>query len=148
MRIPTFSQEPALTAHASMTPMIDVVFQLLVYFLCTASFNPVEYELPANLPATGVGQLADPESKIAELEIVEVSVREPDGRLVLQVNGEPCADLNDFRQRLSRLAQIADLPVVLDIAPEVHTGALIDVYDACLASGLTDIRFATRASLR
>ena len=48
MRVPTHyrpSREPL-----KMAPLIDVVFLLLVFFLCTATLQMMEGILPANLP--------------------------------------------------------------------------------------------------
>ena len=48
----------------AMTPMIDVVFLLLVFFLCTATFERPEEDLAASLSvdasATGVGEPTTP----------------------------------------------------------------------------------------
>src|SRR5262245_58567237 len=38
-----------------MTPMIDMVFLLLVFFVCTAGFDRPEENLPSNLSLPGVG---------------------------------------------------------------------------------------------
>jgi biopolymer transport protein ExbD len=36
-----------------LTPMIDVTFQLLLYFLLTSTFQPDEGQIPGSLPAKG-----------------------------------------------------------------------------------------------
>ncbi len=39
-----------------LTPMIDVTFQLLIFFLVTASFIPDEGQIPGSLPKGGPGE--------------------------------------------------------------------------------------------
>ena len=38
-----------------MTPMIDVTFQLLIFFLLTTTFRPAEGQIPGTLPQQGQG---------------------------------------------------------------------------------------------
>ena len=46
-RHPRFQQQ---STELSMTPMIDVVFLLMVFFVCTASFKAAELVLPTRRP--------------------------------------------------------------------------------------------------
>lgn len=129
---------------ASMTPMIDVVFQLLIYFLCTASFQLAEQQLPTPLPQTGVGQVTETPAEVRELEMLRLVLKQPGEQLQMELNGQPCADVPTLRARLQQLVALANLPVIFDTAPEVQIGNLVAVYDACLAVGMRDIRFQTR----
>jgi biopolymer transport protein ExbD len=124
-----------------MTPMIDVVFQLLIYFLCTASFQMAEQSLPTTLPPTGSTSYQPP-PEVQELEIIRVTLGQREGRLSIQLNGASCVDIQELRSRLEQLQRLAQLPVVLDIASEVELGYVVSVYDSCLAVGIRDIHFA------
>ncbi len=144
MRVPSFVRESPLTPQASMTPMIDVVFQLLVYFLCTAGFSPREYQLPADLPPTGASQQLEPSPEMVELEMIQVVLRRQGDRLAIRLNGEPVATIEELVRRLRLIAAVATPPVILDIGATVPMREVIAVYDACLANGFSDIRFAAR----
>ncbi len=141
MRAPTVGRFGGMPV--SMTPMIDVGCQLLIFFMCTASFREVEQVLPSTLPATQSTHMT-PSREVQELEVIQVQLAERDGGLVMWLNGEPCADLATLRARLQQLSAVAVLPAVLDPAPEVQLGNVVAVYDLCLATGMRDIRFAAR----
>ena len=49
MRIPDFNKQAEKRRDVTMTPMIDVVFLLLIFFICTASFQIVEQNLPSRI---------------------------------------------------------------------------------------------------
>jgi biopolymer transport protein ExbD len=124
-----------------MTPMIDVVFQLLIYFLCTASFAASEQFLPTILPPTGAAA-NEPPREIQELELVEISLSQAADTLRIELNGNAVSSIAELRDRLLQLVALAKLPVVLDIGPEVHLSNVVAVYDLCVVIGLNGIHFA------
>ncbi len=126
---------------SSMTPMIDVVFQLLIFFLCTASFQLPEQLLPTTLPPSGSATYT-PSQQVQELELVRITLSQPGPTLQIDLNGGPCASIAELRDRLRQLLALAALPAVLDIGPEVEMNHVVAVYDTCLIAGLTDIHFA------
>lgn len=130
-----------------MTPMIDVIFLLIIFFLCTASFRPPESLLPTllNLPgSTGTVVESDPE--LEDLDEIVVELTWQDGRVGWRINDQPCPDLAAVAARLQAVAEIQiDLPVILDIAPAVPMEYVIDVYDLCRSLGLQRVQFAAPA---
>ena len=57
MRTPSYQNDRREGLDVKMTPMIDVVFLLLIFFVATASFQMVEHVLPSSLqalPGSGV----------------------------------------------------------------------------------------------
>jgi biopolymer transport protein ExbD len=127
---------------STMTPMIDVIFQLQIFFLCTAGFALPEKLLPTELPERGAEKV---KRAAADLDIVRVEVSGPPAALAFKLNRQPVADLDALKGRLRLLAGASpDLPVVLDIAGEVRLGSAITVYDACLDAGLRKVNFAAK----
>ncbi len=143
MKLPVYARDNPFQTAAPMTPLIDVVFQLLVYFLCTASFNPPEFQLPANLPATGIGRPTEPPPELQELELIELTLLHEGGKTQILLNSEPLTGFVELERRLRALANVASLPVIFDPAPQVPMADMVRAYDLCLLVGLTDIRFAT-----
>jgi biopolymer transport protein ExbD len=131
-----------------MTPMIDVVFLLLVFFLVTASFEEPEGRLAANVvveakPGAGGSPLDAPPPDLDE--VLVVGTREGDG--VRWVVGERrAADAAELATLLRDLAGVArDLPVTIDAGPDVPLGAIVEAYDAARAAGLPKVRLAASA---
>ena len=127
-----------------MTPMIDVVFLLLIFFVCTASFQIAEAMLPSPLSrmgATAVELL--PEMTDIPLERVLVEISRAGEASQISINGQACPTLQRLSELLSALAAIdRTLPVILDIAGETRLAVAIDVYDRCRLAGFDQIQFA------
>ena len=141
MRLPSSQSTTNADVSSSMTPMIDVVFQLLIYFLCTASFAMSEQLLPTTLPPTGAATYTPP-NDVQELELIRISLSQVGGELRIELNGNPCPTIGDLGDRLRRLLTVAELPAVLDVSPDVEIGHMVTIYDLCLVIGLKDIHFA------
>ncbi len=141
MRIP-HSSTVRREFDVSMTPMIDVVFLLLIFFVCTASFQIVESILPSPLSLQGQSQLLPPELTERDLERVLITVAQDASEVRLTVNGQPCASLQRLSELLAALAAIdSSLPVLLDIEGETPLGTAIDVYDRCRLASFERIQF-------
>ena len=132
-----------------MTPMIDVVFLLLVFFLSTTSFQSPEGTLPSKLLAAEGNSIAVP-MQIPEIDLERIVIgitNEPE-RVAYTVNGRVFHSLAGFAGLLRQLGQIDDsLPVVLDIDPQVPLGTAVEVYDACRLAGFLKVQFAVPEDL-
>ncbi len=148
MRIPTSHSRGAANADTAMTPMIDVVFLLLVFFVCAVAGIARESLLATELAASG-----SVETDVSPVEpdpwVIEVWLKlkpGPSGRLTVDMNGTVYEDLDTMEAQLVQLAQVdATNPVILDIAPETPLGDVIDVYDRCRRAGLQSVNFAADA---
>ncbi len=126
-----------------MTPMIDVVFLLLVFFVCTAGFDRPEEELPSRLSHPGVGGVTTATGPEDDFEEIVIQLRDRAGRVEYQVSERTCADGDEVRDVLTALAKIdTKLTVILDVDPAVPLGPMIEVYDSCRAAGFERIQFA------
>ncbi|MCO6455266.1 MAG: biopolymer transporter ExbD [Pirellulaceae bacterium] len=134
------------SSDVTMTPMIDVIFLLLVFFVWTASFQIVEEVLPSSLSAAA-GSQADPRQPPPpeeDFDAVLVRIAWDEGRVAWQVNDAPLASLTEVRQRLDAIARLKpDAPVILDPDQTVPLGDVIDVYDHARRAGFQKVQFAT-----
>jgi biopolymer transport protein ExbD len=146
MRRPSVFHRDQGELEIKMTPMIDVVFLLLVFFVWTASFHAVEYLLPSSLSQQlGNAAVIDSQDPPPEAEFEDVIVRIlwQDDHVVWQVNGQVVVSLDEVKQRLQLVAGIkTDAPVILHPDEEVPVGNVIDVYDISRIAGFDKIQFA------
>ncbi|MDR3232845.1 MAG: biopolymer transporter ExbD [Planctomycetaceae bacterium] len=126
----------------NMISMIDVVFLLLVFFVCTADFAEPEENLPADAsqtaqpPGSGTNAL-----EAAELDTVHIEITYQDVPL-WKVEGSEYRTLQDVQDILRRLKDVqADIPVVIEPAANVPMEHVINLYDICRRIGLTRIHF-------
>ncbi|QDT01077.1 ExbD/TolR family protein [Adhaeretor mobilis] len=133
----------------AMTPMIDVVFLLLIFFLSTTSFQTPEGTLPSKLHAAEGNSLATP-TQISEMELerIMIEVTGEGDHLGFAVNGRVLHSLAGVAGLLEQLGQIdGTLPVILEIEAEIPLGKAIDVYDACRSAGFLKVQFAVSEEL-
>ncbi len=127
-----------------MTPMIDVIFLLLIFFVCTANFQPPEQILPTQLSLPGeIDSDVPVPPEVEDLDQIVVKVVWRDGQIGWQINEVDYDLLTDVRAVLREVKKVkVDLPVILDVEPVVPMEYVIDVYDLCRDVGLGRVQFA------
>ncbi|WP_425614496.1 ExbD/TolR family protein [Anatilimnocola sp. NA78] len=134
-----------------MTPMIDVVFLLMIYFIWSASFTVAEQYMPSQLSALspGTGQPSTeppPLPEDIEFDKVIVRVTGASGRVGWLVNDQPVASIAQLQGILTNISRIkSDAPIVLHPDPDVPLGDVIDVFDLSRLIGFEKIQFAVSA---
>lgn len=131
---------------STMTPMIDVIFLLQIFFLCTMGMVIPEALLPTDLPKTaGATTTVVPVEKRNDLESIKIRLSGGGAAFAIEMNQRRVAAVADLRRDLQALASIdRATPVVLQIADDVELGDMLSVYDACLAADFANVNFATR----
>lgn len=121
----------------NITPLIDVVFLLLIFFMVSTTFER-ESEIRIALPEASEEQVE------VRDDIILVSI---DANEQVYIGDEPLADTGiatigaALKEQADRLA---DAPVVIRADAGVSHQAVIKVMDAARQSGLVNITFATR----
>lgn len=144
MRRPPYHRDDRGRLDVKMTPMIDVIFLLLIFFVSTASFRAAEETLPTNLSLPGTLAESEPiDPELEDLDDVVVKILRREGRTGWQINGEDLPNLGEVRAKLEAVAKVKiDLPVILDVEGDVPIENVIDVYDICRQIGLERVQFA------
>lgn len=132
----------------NMTPMIDVVFLLLVFFVWNTNLQRLEFLLPGAVtqPPTeekGAGTVAAPPKPEEDFDEVVVRIvwEEAPQWFVNQVR---LRSLGELKETLANIARVnRDAPITLHPDPEVPIGDLIDAYDVVRGQGFRKLRFAT-----
>ncbi len=138
----------------TMTPMIDVVFLLLIFFVSTASFQIIENVLPSGIAqAAGNSSEAVLDPQETDLERIVIEGQWRGGQAAWFVNAQPVDSLSEVRAILRALRRqmqtlgtdVSQLPVILDIEGAVPLGPVIDVYDVCRLEQYRKIQFTAPA---
>jgi len=137
-----------------MTPMIDVVFLLLVFFLATSSFDKPEQLLPGGVsqaakPIIGLGteNILPPEI-VRELDdcIIRIVASAPTAvEYEFLLNGTKVPDLNTLKERMKSILEIRrDVPIIVDPDAIVSMDTAITVYDMARSLGGVQVFFAVK----
>lgn len=148
MRTPSFHDRSQRGLKIEMTPMIDVVFLLLVFFVWTASFRMVELTLPSEVSiSTGSSDsdMLDPPPEDLDFDNIVVRITGDADQIALSMNDEPVENLATLGDRLKKICAIkSDAPVILHPDPTVSYGDVMQVYDLSRISGFDTVQIAAR----
>lgn len=131
--------------NTAMTPMIDVVFLLLVFFVWTASFQVVEYVLPSPISSQMGTEATNVENPPPPKDFDDIVVRVlwENNQAVWTVNQQPVPSLDAVANQLTSLAELGtDATVILHPDPAVPLGFVIETYDVSQLSGFEKVSFA------
>ena len=150
MRIPHQRQRRESLENESMTPMIDVVFLLLIFFVVASIGQKPDALLPAMMsPGTTETDVELPPPETDPLPAQDVRIRlsrKPDGELQLELN-ERLVDSGELRTRLKTLAELDPRSrIILDVRDEVLIQHFITVYEYCQTLAFESISFAVHQS--
>jgi len=123
-------------AEINITPMLDIVFIMLIFFIVTTSFvkeQGLEVSRPSNAPPKEIKQDKGPiVVKIDSASLISVK-----GRII-----EPRAvQANLEREK----AEKPTSPLIVAAHPEAETEALVTILDAARAVGIDAVSVATTA---
>lgn len=126
----------------NMTPMVDVVMVILIFFMAGASFVGPEWFLPVAVPRTGAGAAPADPFVLPPARFV-ISLRSgPDGRTLASGLGSGEVQLDTLSGRLAALAEQtrgAALIVIVRPGPEVPYQDAVRVFDACTEAGIEQV---------
>lgn len=122
-------------ADLELAPMVDVVFQLLIFFIVTWQFARFERDMDISVPAAE--QAANKDRQAGEIII---NVRK-DGTVVL--NGLVTSE-SDLLAKLKAISETyPDQAVILRGSAEADFQSIIDVLDVIKEAGVWNVAFAT-----
>lgn len=127
----------------NMTPMVDIVMVILIFFMAATALLGPEWFLRTALPGYG-GQGASMADPFA-LPPVRFDVRlslDADGRTVAAGLGAQPLTLEDLENQLGALSADAGgtgIMVLISPAPDVPYRDVVRVHDACTRAGITQV---------
>ena len=131
-------------AAVDMTPMIDCVFLLLVFFMVSTTFNRQEADISFSLPGTASQSDA---VDIPDEQIIQITEAGNVFLNDLEYDAPTDPDMPELVKTLSLFRQTAEankVPAMITIAPEdnVKQQRVVDVLNACTAAKIANVTFA------
>lgn len=148
------SSQRSTTLRLEMTPMIDVVFQLLVFFLFTFKIAPVEGEIGVNMPPVDAGSAQATEEVTLDRTLIRL-IAGPGGALAEVRFGEN--ELGSGEVALRALAKLLretyagpadivdDVEIDIDADRTLAYRWVIRAANAVMSVGIEKINFADPA---
>ena len=141
---PLIQRGASTDIDSAMTPMIDVVFLLLVFFVWTASFQVVEQvlhsEMSSEMGSDPVDMPPEPEQ---DYENVVLKIDWDGARPSWTINDVAVADIESVKQQLVAISSINnEAPVILHPQPTVPVEFVIQAYDTSKLGGFEKVSFA------
>lgn len=140
--------KPRRPIEIMMTPMIDVIFLLLVFFLTTSSFQVAERLLPSGVsnmsPPSGQVNQNPPEPSDDQIEQIIVKIGMGGDVPTITINGGT-VEMTELLPRFQAVfAARPDVPVIIDPDAKVAAKHVVAIYDNARQSGLSRVYLATR----
>jgi biopolymer transport protein ExbD len=118
----------------NLTPMLDVVFIMLIFFIVTATFVK-EIGLDVNQPDQDKPKTVDPDKKSI---VVRITNRD---RIII---AQRDVDWRAVRANIERLhAENPKAPVIIQPHPESTTEAMIHIMDSARQAGVYNVSIAS-----
>ena len=121
----------------NLTPLIDVVFLLLIFFMVSTSFNR-ESEIIVDLPE------AAEQEKITASEPIEIII-DADGLFYINNQQLVNTQLNTLKAALNKVTEgKTDLPLVISADGQAPHQAVVTAMDAARQLGIVHLSIATK----
>ncbi len=118
----------------NLTPMLDVVFIMLIFFIVTATFVK-EVGLDVNQPEDDKPKTIDPDKKSI---VVRITNR---NRIII---AQRDVDWRSVRANIERLhAENPEAPVIIQPHPDSETATMIHVMDSARLAGVYNVSLAS-----
>ena len=133
------ARKPQENPALDMTPMIDVVFELIIFFVVTIQQEDIFSRLNANRPAPSSGPSSSESDTTVTIEIG----RGPDANGTLVYN-KKLVRRSELDQNLREVARTSKkTPIVIKCASESPHKALVDALDICYRNQLYSVSIFT-----
>lgn len=147
MKLPNsvVSRDRDTDMNSTMTPMIDVVFLLLIFFVWTASFQVIEHVMKSEMSAEVGSAESDPLEPLPEQDFDKIVVRIGwDGtQPTWNVRESPVSSIEEVETILQSIAAIKiDAPIILHPDSIVPLGHVIEAFDLSKQVGFQKVSFA------
>jgi len=129
------SQKARSQAGFDLSPMLDVIFQLILFFLVSTTF--------ANLPGISVNLPVSETAQGADITGVIITV-ENDGTIYFNDESSSIDMLNEQMASIDTMSRAKDeFPITISADEEVTNGTLVKIFDAIRMNGFSAVSLRT-----
>ena len=122
-----------------MTPMIDVVFELIIFFVVTIQQEDIFSKLNANRPAPASGSASESSDTTVTIEIGKG--RDANGVLVYNKREMRRSEIDQNLKEVARTSK--KTPIIVKCTEDSPHKALVDVLDICYRNQLFSVSIFT-----
>ena len=134
------ARKPQDNPQLDVTPMIDVVFELIIFFVVTIKQEDLFTRLNANRPAPSSGK-SDSNESDTTVTIEIGRGRDANGVLVYNRREVRRAELDQNLREVARTSK--KTPIIVKCAEDSPHKALVDVLDICYRNELFSVSIFT-----
>ena len=131
------ARKPQENPQLDMTPMIDVVFELIIFFVVTIKQEDLFTKLNCNRPAPSTGPSKDEDSPNVTIEIGRRYDGSPQGVILYNKREVKRTELDAALRDIARTS--TKTPVIVKCTGDSPHKALVDVLDICYHNKLFSV---------
>ena len=136
------ARKPQENPQLDMTPMIDVVFELIIFFVVTIKQEDIFSKLNANRPAPAASSSSSSEQDVTvTIEIGARRDRNANGVLVYNRREVTRGELRNYLKDVARTS--TKTPIIVKCTEDSPHKALVDVLDICYENKLYSVSIFT-----
>ena len=130
-------RKPQSNPQLDMTPMIDVVFELIIFFVVTIKQEDLFTKLNCNRPAPSTGPSKEEDSPNVTIEIGRRYDGSPQGVILYNKREVKRTELDAALRDIARTS--TKTPVIVKCTGDSPHKALVDVLDICYHNNLFSV---------
>ena len=124
--------------EVNLTPLIDVVFLLLIFFMVSTTFEK-QSQIKITLPEANTSETVEKEPQVIDIGI------DPEGKYFVNTEELLKSDAETLKNMLVKVSQgKTDLPVIISADGKAPHQSVITVLDVASQLGMTQMTFATQ----
>ena len=135
------ARKPQSNPQLDMTPMIDVVFELIIFFVVTIKQEDVFSKLNVNRPQAS-GAATNNDDITVTIEVGRRYDNSPNGVILYNSREVKRSELDTNLREIARTSK--KTPIIVRCTEDSPHKALVDVLDICYKNGLFSVSVFTQ----
>jgi len=119
--------------NPDLTPLIDIVFLLLIFFMATSVFKKDELKLSLTLPTSEKGEKTSKEVKVITIHVTKDAV----------ALNKKTMSIDEMKEFLAKIMD-KDIPIEMRVDKEVTYEKLIKILDLLKEKGFSNLDLITQ----